>query len=97
MSNVVTLRKDKKASKPSFCGALIRPMLMQSSPLPLNFSFLRGASPPKELVPQAIALGLAGIGIADRNSVAGVVRAYHDLEEMKERFRSRAWRRAASD
>ena len=25
---------------------------------------------------QAAALGLAGIGIADRNSVAGVVRAY---------------------
>ena len=52
-----------------------------------HFSFLRGASSPKELVPQAIALGLAGIGIADRNSVAGVVRAYHELEEMKEHFR----------
>ncbi len=41
-----------------------------------NFSFLRGASHPEELVAQAHAIGLAGLGIADRNSLAGVVRAY---------------------
>ena len=41
-----------------------------------NFSFLTGASHPGEMVEQAIALGMAGIGIADRNSVAGVVRAH---------------------
>ena len=41
-----------------------------------NFSFLRGASHPEELVEQAKALGLAGLGIADRNRVAGVVRAH---------------------
>ena len=41
-----------------------------------NFSFLRGASRPEELVAQAKALGIAGLGIADRNSVAGVVRAH---------------------
>ncbi len=41
-----------------------------------NFSFLRGASHPGEMVEQAIALGMAGIGIADKNSVAGVVRAH---------------------
>ncbi len=41
-----------------------------------NFSFLRGASHPEELVATAAQLGLAGIGIADRNSVAGVVRAH---------------------
>ena len=40
------------------------------------FSFLRGASQPADMVAQAQALGLAGIGIADRNSVAGVVRAH---------------------
>src|SRR5581483_1990605 len=54
-----------------------------------NFSFLRGASDPEELVKQARALGLSGIGIADRNSVAGVVRAYAQMlafaEEEKER------------
>jgi error-prone DNA polymerase len=41
-----------------------------------NFSFLRGASHPEELVAQAGALGLAGLGVADRNSVAGVVRVH---------------------
>ena len=41
-----------------------------------NFSFLRGASHPEELVEQREGLGLAGIGIADRNTVAGVVRAH---------------------
>jgi error-prone DNA polymerase len=41
-----------------------------------NFSFLRGASHPEELVAGAKRLGLDGIGIADRNSVAGVVRAH---------------------
>ena len=41
-----------------------------------NFSFLRGASHPEELVNQAAELGIAAIGIADRNSFAGVVRAY---------------------
>jgi len=41
-----------------------------------NFSFLRGASTAEELVRQAKHLGLVGIGIADRNSVAGVVRAH---------------------
>ena len=41
-----------------------------------NFSFLRGASHPEELMAQADRLGLAGIGLCDRNSVAGVVRAH---------------------
>src|SRR6476469_774170 len=46
-----------------------------------NFSFLRGASHPEELVAEAVRLGLAGIGIADRNSVAGGVRAHVALKE----------------
>jgi error-prone DNA polymerase len=41
-----------------------------------NFSFLMGASHPAEMVEQAIKLGMDGIGIADTNSVAGVVRAH---------------------
>ena len=49
-----------------------------------NFSFLRGASHPEELVAQAIALGLDGIGIADRNSLAGVVRAHLFLRHNRE-------------
>jgi error-prone DNA polymerase len=41
-----------------------------------NFSFLRGGSHPEELIDRAIKLGVAGLGIADRNTVAGVVRAH---------------------
>ncbi|RUM96276.1 DNA polymerase III subunit alpha [Pseudaminobacter arsenicus] len=41
-----------------------------------NFSFLRGASRPQELVVAACILGHAGMGLADRNTVAGVVRAW---------------------
>src|SRR5690242_16551160 len=40
-----------------------------------NFSFLRGASHPAEMVAMADALGFTAIGIADRNTFAGVVRA----------------------
>jgi error-prone DNA polymerase len=50
-----------------------------------NYSFLRGASHPEEMVAEAIALGQAGIGIADRNSVAGVVRAHVALREAMEK------------
>lgn len=49
-----------------------------------NFSFLRGASHPQEMVLAALSLGQSGIGIADRNTVAGVVRAYSTLEIVKE-------------
>lgn len=41
-----------------------------------NFSFLEGASHPQEIVLRAKELGLRGIGLADRNSLAGVVRAH---------------------
>ena len=41
-----------------------------------NFSFLRGASHAEELALTAEALGLTAIGIVDRNSLAGVVRAW---------------------
>src|SRR5437868_794193 len=42
-----------------------------------NFTFLRGASHPDELVVAAAALGHAAVAITDRNSVAGIVRAHH--------------------
>ncbi len=48
-----------------------------------NFSFLRGASDPEELVTAAQQLGLKGLGIADRNSVAGVVRAHVAARELE--------------
>jgi error-prone DNA polymerase len=49
-----------------------------------NFSFLRGASHPREMVLASLLLGQAGLGIADRNSVAGVVRAFAALREIRE-------------
>jgi error-prone DNA polymerase len=45
-----------------------------------NFSFLRGASRPDELMVTAYAYGYEAIGIADRNTLAGVVRAYAAFE-----------------
>src|SRR6266700_7892299 len=48
-----------------------------------NFSFLRGASHPQEMVARADDLGLTAIGIADRNSFAGVVRAYDEAKKRK--------------
>jgi error-prone DNA polymerase len=46
-----------------------------------NFSFLEGASHPAELVAEAKALGLAALGLSDRNSLAGVVRAHVAAKE----------------
>ncbi|OHV80758.1 error-prone DNA polymerase [Rhizobium sp. LCM 4573] len=51
-----------------------------------NFSFLEGASKPEEMVVTASLLGLSGLGIADRNSVAGVVRAYNQALAMAETY-----------
>ncbi len=48
-----------------------------------NFSFLRGASHPQEMVATADELQLTAIGIADRNSFAGVVRAYDEAKNRK--------------
>lgn len=47
-----------------------------------NFSFLEGASHPAELMHQAKALGLAAVGVADRNTLAGMVRALMGAEEV---------------
>ena len=54
-----------------------------------NFSFLRGASHPQEMVATADALGLAAIGIADRNSFAGVVRAYDEWRRIEKNKREK--------
>jgi error-prone DNA polymerase len=51
-----------------------------------NFSFLRGGSHPEELAVQAKALGLEALGIADRNTVAGLIRAHTIAKEQALRF-----------
>ena len=41
-----------------------------------HFSFLRGASSCEELFAQAALMGIEALGIVDRNSLAGIVRAF---------------------
>ncbi|RWJ00047.1 error-prone DNA polymerase [Mesorhizobium sp.] len=41
-----------------------------------HFSFLRGASSAEELFAQAALLGIEALAVVDRNSLAGIVRAY---------------------
>lgn len=47
-----------------------------------NFSFLRGASRPEELVDTAMAHGYSALAITDECSLAGVVRAYGRMKEL---------------
>ncbi len=47
-----------------------------------NFSFLEGASHPHEMVAAARALGHAALGVADRNTLAGMVRAHMAAREV---------------
>ncbi|RZT57352.1 DnaE-like error-prone DNA polymerase [Sphingomonas sp. BK036] len=49
-----------------------------------NFSFLDGASDAGAMVGRAVEIGLGGIGIADRNTVAGVVRAHQALKKARD-------------
>ncbi|MHC8950575.1 error-prone DNA polymerase [Sphingobacterium hungaricum] len=51
-----------------------------------NFSFLRGASHPQELIDTAIALGYDAIAIADHNTLAGIVRAHVAAKKANIRF-----------
>jgi error-prone DNA polymerase len=80
MSNVHRLPgpQDKRADIPD------APPAYAELAVTSNFSFLRGASHPEELVQQAKILGFTGIGIADRNSVAGVVRLHVAAEQLNE-------------
>jgi len=55
--------------------------------LTTNFSFLRGGSHPQDYVHQASELCLAAIGIADHNTLAGIVRAYSELENPEVRHK----------
>jgi error-prone DNA polymerase len=54
-----------------------------------NFSFLRGGSDPRAYVHQASELRVPVIGIADHNTLAGVVRAYKELENPTVKYKPR--------
>ncbi len=51
-----------------------------------NFSFLRGASHPEELVMRARDLGYRALALTDRNTLGGVVRAHEAAREAGLRF-----------
>jgi error-prone DNA polymerase len=82
--NVVALRSEEKRPKHQPAPPAAYAELAVTS----NFSFLRGASSPEELVKAAGILGLTGIGIADRNSVAGVVRVHVAAKQINEEIRN---------
>jgi len=52
-----------------------------------NYSFLRGASHPEELVAQAWQLGYTGLAITDECSLAGAVRAHEGLKDVLNYFK----------
>jgi error-prone DNA polymerase len=54
-----------------------------------NFSFLRGGSDPRAYVHQASELRVPVIGIADHNTLAGVVRAYKEVENPSIKYKPR--------
>ncbi|MFM0335889.1 error-prone DNA polymerase [Paraburkholderia fungorum] len=60
-----------------------------------NFSFLRGASHPHELVEQAMSRGYSALAITDECSLAGVVRAHTALKEIKQEREDKAKAKAA--
>ena len=78
MTNVVTLTPKERED--------LLPLPPQPAYVELQvtscYSFLRGASYPRELVAGAHALGMKAIAIADRNSLAGVVKAFDIAEQL---------------
>ena len=51
-----------------------------------NFTFLKGGSSPEEYAQVASLIGLDCIAIADENSVAGLVRAHSELEQISDQI-----------
>jgi DNA-directed DNA polymerase III PolC len=85
MSSVANLPRNRAVSVPPKAVPNYAELIGTS-----NFSFLRGASHPEELVSTAIHLGMTAFGLCDRNSFAGVVRGYvaaRDHEKRPEHFR----------
>jgi hypothetical protein len=77
-----------------FCTAILHsPMLPAYAELHClsNFTFLRGASHPWELIERACELGYKGLAITDECSVAGVVRA-HEAVKKSEAAQSSAFK-----
>ncbi|HTJ57863.1 MAG TPA: error-prone DNA polymerase [Devosiaceae bacterium] len=72
------------AARPLEPEAETRPAAYAELMATSNFSFLRSGSDPEELVAAAVANGLSGLGLCDRNSFAGVVRGLTALRQLRE-------------
>ncbi len=57
-------------------------MSYQELQVTTHFSFLRGASSPEDLIKAAVLCRMPALGITDRNSVGGVVRALYACEQL---------------
>lgn len=79
-------RDDRHAPPPGFFGS--REGYAELC-VTTNFTFLTGASHPEEMMTRAAELGLTAIAITDRNSLAGVVRAYRALQVLREEAEDR--------
>jgi len=64
------------------CSSPESPMCFAELCAMSNFTFLTGAAHPEEYIERGAALGLAGVAIADVNSVAGIVRAHAQAREI---------------
>ena len=79
MSQVIQLRPERGPSTTPRAAAPAYAELISTS----NFSFLRSGSHPEELVASAMHMGMAALGLCDRNSFAGVVRGYVTARDNK--------------
>ncbi len=79
---IVPLLRHGAKARPHRPGEPVYAELLAAS----NFSFLRGASHPEELAATASALGLAGFSIADKNTLAGIVRGHLAAQETGGRY-----------
>ncbi len=77
------LTPDKRTLKNTEDFTLNPPAAFVELGLASSFSFLRGASDPIDLVTSAYDLGYHAIGIADRNTMAGVVRLHSEARTAK--------------
>src|SRR5438105_13967537 len=68
--------KLREAPPPIITSVTPSPYAYAELDVKTNFSFLRGASHPDELIYRAAELGYRAIAVTDYNSLAGVVRAH---------------------
>src|SRR5260370_41472153 len=73
--------KLREAPSPT-ASAKVSPFAYAELDVKTNFSFLRGASHPDELVYRAAELGYRAIAVTDFNSLAGVVRMHEAAKEV---------------